>query len=762
MQKKYFLLFVILAFFNVHSQEIIHFTDPDLKAALINPANLRVYTRDQNENDILLDANNDGEIDTVEALAAYNIQLEELPNVSSLDGIQYFTNLNVLSCFQLPVNEMNVSALVNLKKLIVLYVPITTLDVSSNIHLQVLALQYTDLTALDTTPLQELVDLNFRFNTSFEDLIMGEHPLLTHLVLSGSNLREVNVNRYPALILLGLEFNQLTSIDVSNLHNLWIFYCNSNQITNLDASHSPNLGTLYCADNPFLENLNIKGGLSRSSLELTLSNLPMLKYICADDNFVPQVQQAIVSYGLTNCHVNSYCSFIPGGEVYSIEGQNRFNTDGNGCGVNSAAYPNLKFSISNGTTTGTMFGSTAGTYNISVQEGTHTIIPILENDYFSISPATAIVTFPTAESPLAHDFCLLPNGTHHDLEVTAIPLTAARPGFDSDYKIIYTNKGTAAQSGSLSFEYHNEVSDLVITDPIASATTSNTISWNFTDLQPFESRFVTVKLNHNSPVETPALNDGDQLRFAATLTTANIDETPENNVFQLNQDVVNSQDPNDKTCLEGNQLTPEISGKFVHYMIRFENTGSASAVNVVVQDLIDTTKFDISSLVPIGGSHDYMTKISEGNKVEFIFENIQLPFDDANNDGYIVFKIKTTSAILNDNMFSNKANIYFDYNFPIITNNATTTLSVLAVKDFDFAEYFTLYPNPVGDKLNIKTQKEIKIASIDIYNVSGHLIQTISNPGMFSNIDISDLKSGNYFIKIHSHKGVTNARFVKE
>ena len=31
----------------------------------------------------------------------------------------------------------------------------------------------------------------------------------------------------------------------------------------------------------------------------------------------------------------------------------------------------------------------------------------------------------------------------------------------------------------------------------------------------------------------------------------------------------------------------------------------------------------------------------EGNKVEFIFEGIHLPFDDANNDGYVAFKIKT-------------------------------------------------------------------------------------------------------------------------
>lgn len=53
--------------------------------------------------------------------------------------------------------------------------------------------------------------------------------------------------------------------------------------------------------------------------------------------------------------------------------------------------------------------------------------------------------------------------------------------------------------------------------------------------------------------------------------------------------------------------------------------------------MIDATKFDVASLIPLNASHDYTTRII-GNKVEFIFENINLPFEDATNDGYIVSK----------------------------------------------------------------------------------------------------------------------------
>ena len=48
---------------------------------------------------------------------------------------------------------------------------------------------------------------------------------------------------------------------------------------------------------------------------------------------------------------------------------------------------------------------------------------------------------------------------------------------------------------------------------------------------------------------------------------------------------------------------------------------------------------DLNSLVPVSGSHSFVTRIISGNKVEFIFESINLPFDDFNNEGYVAFKI---------------------------------------------------------------------------------------------------------------------------
>jgi uncharacterized repeat protein (TIGR01451 family) len=301
--------------------------------------------------------------------------------------------------------------------------------------------------------------------------------------------------------------------------------------------------------------------------------------------------------------------------------------------------------------------------------------------------------------------------------------------------------------------------DLVTASPIVNVTGTNSLSWNYANLNPFETREINLTFNVNSPMETPAVNGGDVLNYSATIVGAT-DETPTDNVFSLNQTVVNSYDPNDKTCLEGTTITPSMVGNYVHYVIRFENTGTFAAQNVVIKDMIDTTKFDITTLVPQSSSHPFVTRITNSNQVEFIFENINLPFDDANNDGYVAFKIKTLPSLVLGDTFTNSANIYFDYNFPIVTNTTTTTVAALGNQDFDFGSVFTLSPVPAKDTLTITTKQTVVLSSVNIYNTLGQLVQVHTNPT--ETIDVSGLQSGSYFVRITSDKGSATGKFLKE
>jgi hypothetical protein len=90
------------------------------------------------------------------------------------------------------------------------------------------------------------------------------------------------------------------------------------------------------------------------------------------------------------------------------------------------------------------------------------------------------------------------------------------------------------------------------TVPITSET-FNTINWSFENLVTYESREITVVLQANTPAQIPPVVAGEYLGFGADVTPIANDEYPLDNHAELKQLVVNSFDPNDKTCLEGPQ-----------------------------------------------------------------------------------------------------------------------------------------------------------------------------------------------------------------
>ena len=75
---------------------------------------------------------------------------------------------------------------------------------------------------------------------------------------------------------------------------------------------------------------------------------------------------------------------------------------------------------------------------------------------------------------------------------------------------------------------------------------------------------------------------------------------------------------------------------------------------------------------------------------------------------------------------------------------------------------FNIYPNPVNDKLNIVTEAEIE--EIVVYDVYGR-IQNFRNSEtqeLRNSIDVTDLNSGIYFVKVVTDNGEVVKRFVKK
>jgi hypothetical protein len=345
---------------------------------------------------------------------------------------------------------------------------------------------------------------------------------------------------------------------------------------------------------------------------------------------------------------------------------------------------------------------------------------------------------------------------HQDIEVVFAPLEPARPGFDATYKVVYKNKGNQMVSGAVNVVFDDARTDLVWAEPMPDAVAVNSLTWNYENLMPFENRSIVIRLNVNGPMETPAVNNGDLLNFTTSITPVVNDELPLDNQFAYSQTVVGSFDPNDIVCIQGDNLSPSEIGNYLHYIINFENTGTAPAENIVVKVEIDTDKYDLPSLQLLNGSHPVEARVNN-NIAEFIFKTINL---ETNGHGNILLKIRSKESLNSGDSVTKKANIFFDYNFPILTNDARTTFQDLSIEEHLKDNSITIYPNPSRDVVNIEASSAIN--SVQVYDIQGRLLMTHLANDSKTIIDIADKANGVYFFKINSDKGIKVEKIIKK
>lgn len=87
-------------------------------------------------------------------------------------------------------------------------------------------------------------------------------------------------------------------------------------------------------------------------------------------------------------------------------------------------------------------------------------------------------------------------------------------------------------------------------------------------------------------------------------------------------------------------------------------------------------------------------------------------------------------------------------------------VSALSVSDYLLREAVSIYPNPVLDELNILVKMEMNIERIELYSIDGRLIK--SQLYELQSMDLSNVSTGIYLLKISSDKGQINARIVKQ
>ncbi len=345
---------------------------------------------------------------------------------------------------------------------------------------------------------------------------------------------------------------------------------------------------------------------------------------------------------------------------------------------------------------------------------------------------------------------------YNDLAITIVPLNAPRPGFTYQNKIIYTNFGSQnVPSGAVTFTNDTNVT-ITSNTQTGTTPTANGFTYNFTNLAPFEVRTMTVTMQ----VPTiPTINAGQFLTNTASIVPLTGDIVPENNTSTSSEMVINAYDPNDKMESHGDRILHSTftSNDYLYYTIRFENTGNASAINVRINDVLDS-QLDETTLRMISASHNYnLDRV--GNVLNWTFDNIQLPVSVPNTNigkGYITFKIKPNPGYAVGDVITNAASIYFDFNPAIVTNVFSTQfVANLGTSQFENSD-FILYPNPTSDLVTVSlANTQNTIASIIVYDVLGKTIlaEKVSDVTT-QTIDVSSLNTGMYFIEVTTSASV--------
>jgi hypothetical protein len=99
-----------------------------------------------------------------------------------------------------------------------------------------------------------------------------------------------------------------------------------------------------------------------------------------------------------------------------------------------------------------------------------------------------------------------------------------------------------------------------------------------------------------------------------------------------------------------------------------------------------------------------------------------------------------------------------DDQFGFAVDDFKVTAQVLSTETFA-KNNFTVSPNPATDVLNISNVNNLEITNATITDVNGRIVKQINTS--FQSINVSELSSGIYFLKLATTEGEGVTKFVK-
>lgn len=550
---------------------------------------------------------------------------------------------------------------------------------------------------------------------------------------------------------LNLDFLDCSNNFLSDLPELPFLLktlrCDSNQLTGL--STLPNLFELSCKDN-FLQCLP-KLPETLSDLNLNNNNLTCLP------NYLPIMNNQLFSLPLclendtinnpNNCEQINFIS----GYVYKDIDQN--------CSNSNFVISNVQVQIENTTTQEIHLQTTLanGSYFMSAENGDF-LIRINEQTL----PSGLEVYCPTSNEISAsintststnNDFGLVCSG--YDLGTQSVHTTGWV--FPGQVHQVHVNAGDLslglACAPHVSGDIHVSVSGPVgsISFPNATSVQGNTATYSVTDFQGIISDITFV-----IQTDTLAQTDDEFCVNVSILNTEQTDSNPQNDIYTFCYSVINSYDPNVKLT-SPELVLPGYQDEFT-YTIYFQNTGSAPAFNIRIEDVLDQ-KLDVNTFRAVAASHHFTSSINTSNrKLTVRFPAIMLPDSTSNAEesiGFIQYKVKPIQGLQEGTKIYNTASIFFDYNEPIVTNTTENLFSQTASVQMNELVDLKMFPNPTNKLITFSGAEVNQIKVTDVMGKIMFVSSVTSNQ-----VSVEELKNGVYFIELETSLGIQFKQLV--
>lgn len=174
------------------------------------------------------DKDKDGFLSQEETTNVKEIKVSEKTAITTLKGIEYFTELTGLWCYNTGI---------------------TSLDISANTKLETLNCSLTAITSLDVSNLTELDLLNCN-NTGISSLDLSNCSVLRLLYCNNTGISSLDVSSNPALTRIECNNTGISSLDVSNNLELMTLYAQDTKLTTINLTAHNSLLYVYLQGSP--------------------------------------------------------------------------------------------------------------------------------------------------------------------------------------------------------------------------------------------------------------------------------------------------------------------------------------------------------------------------------------------------------------------------------------------------------------------------------------------------------------------------------